>query len=85
MRVGLKPRLASNASSSSGFIARDIGPSSALFSVSAGGAVAEPFDSIWKVTFGLYFLNASDHRIIRLPSVSEPMLVIVPETSLVFS
>ena len=45
IRVGLKPCFCSKASSSSGFMVRDIGPSWAVPAVKAGGAVAEPFPS----------------------------------------
>ncbi len=45
IRVGLKPCFFSKASSSSGFIFRDIGPSWAVPSARAGGAVADPFPS----------------------------------------
>src|SRR5579862_6092435 len=50
--VGLWPYLAWNASSSVDFIARDIGPNCAVPEVRAGGAVLEPFPSIWMLTFG---------------------------------
>ena len=66
-------------------MARDIGPSSDLPSVNAGGAVAEPLASIWNVTLGCSFLKPSDQKFIRLASVSEPMLITVPDTSTVFS
>ena len=45
----------------------------------------DPFGSISKVTLGYSFLNASDHMPIMLASVSEPLLIIAPETSPDFS
>ncbi len=52
MPVGGKPYLASNLSISSFFIFRDIGPSWAVPSISAGGAVEDPLPSTWTLTFG---------------------------------
>jgi hypothetical protein len=51
-RVGLKPYFFSIASSSSAFMSRDIGPSCAVPSMSAGGRVLEPLPSTWMTTFG---------------------------------
>ena len=50
--VGGNPYFASNLSISSFFILRDIGPSCAVPSISAGGAVEEPLPSTWTFTFG---------------------------------
>ena len=66
-------------------MARDMGPNSDLPSVKAGGAVAEPLASIWNVTLGCSFLKPSDHMFMTLASVSEPMLMTVPDTSTLFS
>src|SRR5664279_5237413 len=54
--VGLYLYFASNLSFSAPDISRDIGPSCAVPSVRAGGAVDEPLPSIWMLTFGYAFL-----------------------------
>ena len=51
-------------------------------SINAGGAVEEPFPSIWIFTFGYFALNPSAHNVIRLFSVSEPTLLTLPDTPL---
>ncbi len=61
-------------------MARDIGPSWAVAEMSAGGAVEEPFPSIWIFTFGYILLNFSAQSVIRLLSVSEPIELRFPET-----
>src|SRR5262245_4329804 len=50
--VGLYPYFFSNWSISVPFIARDMGPSCAVPEINAGGAVDEPFPSIWIFAFG---------------------------------
>src|SRR2546428_1498681 len=61
---------------------RDMGPSWAVPSIRAGGAVLEPLPSIWIFTFGYCLRNPSAQRVIRLFRVSEPMLLRVPDTPL---
>ncbi len=61
-------------------MARDIGPSWAVAEISAGGAVEEPFPSIWIFTFGYILLNFSAQRVMRLFSESEPIELRFPET-----
>jgi len=43
-----------------------------------------PFPSTWTFTFGYILRNASDHRVIRLFMVSEPTLLMLPDTPEVF-
>ena len=58
---------------------RLIGPKVAVPSISAGGAVDEPLPSISIWTLGYIFRKPSAQSVIRLFSVSEPTLLIVPE------
>ncbi len=80
--VGLYPYLLSKAAISSAFISRLMGPKLEVPSVSAGGAVEDPAAWICTLTFGYCFLKSSAHRVIRLASVSEPTLLMLPETPL---
>jgi hypothetical protein len=50
----------------------------------AGGAVELPLPSIWIRALGYIFWNASPHSAIMLFIVSEPMLLMFPETPEVF-
>ncbi len=52
--------------------------------MSAGGAVPEPLPSIWILTFGYIFRNVSAQRAIMLFIVSEPTLLMLPDTPEVF-
>ena len=52
--------------------------------MSAGGAVEEPLPSIWILTFGYILRNVSAHSAIMLFMVSEPTLLMLPETPEVF-
>lgn len=72
----------SNASISSAFIGRLIGPICAVPSMSAGGAVELPLPSIWMLTLGYTFLNPSAHSVIWLFRVSDPIEFRLPVTPL---
>ena len=76
--------MASNWSISEAFIARDIGPNCEVPAISAAGAVELPLPSTWTLTFGYILMNASDQRVMRLFIVSEPTLLMLPETPDVF-
>ena len=65
-------------------IARDIGPNCEVPAISAGGAVELPLPSTWILTFGYILRNASAHSVIMLFIVSEPTLLMLPETPEVF-
>ena len=80
--VGLYLNFLSKASTSVFFIVRDIGPSCAVPSIKAGGAVLEPLPSIWILTLGYCLRKPSAQRVMRLLSVSEPMLLTLPDTPL---
>src|SRR5512141_3412555 len=80
--VGLYLNFLSKASISVLFIVRDIGPSCAVPSIKAGGAVLDPLPSIWILTLGYCLRNPSAQRVMRLLSVSEPMLLTLPDTPL---
>src|SRR6185295_4305519 len=80
--VGLYLYFLSKASTSVFFIVRDIGPSCAVPSIKAGGAVLDPLPSIWIFTLGYCLRNPSAQSVMRLLSVSEPMLLTFPDTPL---
>ena len=63
---------------------RDMGPNWAVPAMRAGGAVELPLPSTWTLTFGYIFRNASAHSVIMLFMVSEPTLLMLPETPDVF-
>ena len=48
--------------------------------MSAGGAVELPLPSIWILTLGYILRNDSAHSAIMLFIVSEPTLLMLPET-----
>ncbi len=52
--------------------------------ISAGGAVELPLPSTWTFTFGYILRKASAHSVIMLFMVSEPTLLMLPETPDVF-
>ena len=52
--------------------------------MSAGGAVELPLPSTWTFTLGYILRNASAHSVIMLFMVSEPTLLMLPETPDVF-
>ncbi len=64
-------------------MARLMGPKLLVPSMSAGGAVLEPLPSISTCTLGYMPRKSSDQRAMRLFMVSEPMLLMEPETPLV--
>ena len=76
----LYPKRDSNSSCSLSFILRLMGPKVAVPSISAGGAVEEPLPSISTCTLGYSLANPSAHSVIRLFIVSEPTLLIEPDT-----
>ena len=78
--VGLYLNFLSKESISVFFIVRDIGPSWAVPSIKAGGAVLDPLPSIWIFTFGYCLRNPSAQSVMRLLSVSEPILLTLPVT-----
>ena len=57
-----------------------MGPNVHVPATSAGGAVDEPLPSTSTSTSGWNERKPSDHRAMRLFIVSEPMLLILPET-----
>ncbi len=57
-----------------------MGPNFDAPSMSAGGAVEEPLPSISTWTLGYMAVNFSAQRVIRLFMVSEPTLLMLPET-----
>ena len=63
---------------------RDIGPNCEVPAISAGGAVELPLPSTWTFTFGYILRKASAHSVIMLFMVSEPTLLMLPETPDVF-
>ena len=67
------------------FIVRDIGPSCAVPSIKAGGAVLDPLPSIWILTLGYCLRNPSAQRVITLLRVSDPMLLRLPETPVILT
>ena len=52
--------------------------------ISAGGAVPEPLPSIWIFTFGYSLRKVSAQSAIMLFIVSEPTLLMLPETPVAF-
>ena len=63
---------------------RDIGPNCEVPAISAGGAVELPLPSTWTFTFGYILRKASAHSVIMLFMVSEPTLLMLPDTPDVF-
>jgi hypothetical protein len=59
-----------------------MGPKWAVPATSAGGAVEEPLPSISMRTLGYWARKPSDHRVIRLFRVSDPIDLRLPETPL---
>ncbi len=57
-----------------------MGPKFAVPAISAGGAVDEPLPSISTWTLGYISRKSSAHSVIRLFMVSEPTLLMEPET-----